>query len=102
LIPSLSLRIAASSTISFRGNNAISRLEREIELFREYRTRITIDVVTGKFDVREVAEQLPDEVSSGGVLYGLLGEAVFQLEGRDRQTVDEQAKVQRRRVSSML
>jgi type I restriction enzyme S subunit len=42
---------------------AISRLEREIELLREYRTRIVADVVTGKLDVREAAARLPDEVT---------------------------------------
>ena len=42
-------------------NNAISRLEREIELLREYRTRLVADVVTGKLDVREAALLLPDE-----------------------------------------
>jgi len=39
----------------------ISRLEREIELLREYRTRLVADVVTGKLDVREAAARLPDE-----------------------------------------
>ncbi len=38
---------------------AISRLEREIELLREYRTRLVADVVTGKLDVREAAARLP-------------------------------------------
>jgi type I restriction enzyme S subunit len=40
---------------------AISRLEREIDLLREYRTRLVADVVTGKLDVREAAARLPDE-----------------------------------------
>ena len=39
----------------------ISRLEREITLLREYRTRLVADVVTGKLDVRAVAAALPDE-----------------------------------------
>src|ERR1035441_4315052 len=39
--------------------NAITRLEREIELLREYRTRLVADVVTGKLDVRGVT--LPAE-----------------------------------------
>lgn len=39
----------------------IFRLEREIELLREYHTRLVSDVVTGKLDVRDVASQLPDE-----------------------------------------
>lgn len=41
-------------------STAISRLEREIELLREYRTRLIADVVTGKLDVREAAAQLPE------------------------------------------
>jgi type I restriction enzyme S subunit len=40
---------------------AIDRAQREINLIREYRTRLTADVVTGKLDVREVAAQLPEE-----------------------------------------
>ncbi len=36
----------------------------EIALLNEYRTRLIADVVTGKLDVREAAERLPDE--SGG------------------------------------
>jgi len=43
-------------------NTAISRLEREIELLREYRTRLVADVVTGKLDVREAAAKLPQDV----------------------------------------
>ena len=39
---------------------AISRLHREIDLIREYRTRLIADVVTGKLDVRGVA--VPDSV----------------------------------------
>ena len=45
-------------------NTAISRLEREIELLREYRTRLISDVVTGKLDVREAAAQLPEETGA--------------------------------------
>ena len=41
---------------------AISATHREIGLFREYRTRLIADVVTGKLDVREAAARLPDEV----------------------------------------
>ena len=40
-------------------NTTISRLHREIELLREYRTRLVADVVTGKLDVRKAAAQLP-------------------------------------------
>lgn len=34
--------------------------EREIDLLREYRTRLIADVVTGKLDVREAAAWLPE------------------------------------------
>jgi type I restriction enzyme, S subunit len=44
-----------------RFTNAITRYEREITLLREYRTRLTADVVTGKLDVRAAAAQLPEE-----------------------------------------
>ncbi|NPV73566.1 MAG: restriction endonuclease subunit S [Pelotomaculum sp.] len=43
-------------------NAAIAAARREIDLLREYRTRLIADVVTGKVDVREVAAQLPEEL----------------------------------------
>jgi type I restriction enzyme S subunit len=45
-------------------NTAISRLERELEFLREYRTRLVADVVTGKLDVREAAARLPEEAAA--------------------------------------
>jgi type I restriction enzyme S subunit len=42
-------------------DSAIASGQREIDLLREYRTRLVADVVTGKFDVREAAAHLPDE-----------------------------------------
>jgi type I restriction enzyme S subunit len=42
-------------------DTAIAAARREIELLREYRTRLIADVVTGKLDVREVAARLPEE-----------------------------------------
>ena len=36
-----------------------NKLSDEINLLREYRTRLTADVVTGKLDVREAARKLP-------------------------------------------
>jgi type I restriction enzyme S subunit len=41
-------------------DTAIHRLEREIALLREYRTRLVADVVTGHLDVRPAAGLLPD------------------------------------------
>ncbi|MEP7303571.1 MAG: NADAR domain-containing protein [Caldimonas sp.] len=52
----------------FGVHTATSRLEREIELLREYRTRLVADVVTGKLDVREAALLLPDEAEERGAL----------------------------------
>ena len=43
---------------------ATERTEREIDLIREYRTRIIADVVTGQLDVREVSRTLPAEVDA--------------------------------------
>lgn len=39
---------------------AIDRARQEIELLKEYRTRLIADVVTGKLDVREAAFKLPE------------------------------------------
>lgn len=44
-------------------DSAILRAEREIELIREYRTRLIADVVTGKVDVRDIpVEESPDSI----------------------------------------
>lgn len=52
------VRYVDSETSSL--GSVISRFEREIELLREYRTRLIADVVTGKLDVREAAARLPE------------------------------------------
>jgi type I restriction enzyme S subunit len=43
---------------------AVSDATHEIDLLREYRTRLIADVVTGKLDVREAAARLSDEEES--------------------------------------
>ena len=43
-----------------RIDSSIAPLKSQIELLREYRTRLVADVVTGKVDVREAAAQPPD------------------------------------------
>ena len=53
------LRTLRKETASLR--DAIARARRQIELLQEYRTKLIADVVTGKLDVRDAAEQLPDE-----------------------------------------
>lgn len=42
-------------------------IQKEIDLLREYRTRLIADVVTGKLDVREAAARLPDEAAPEAV-----------------------------------
>ena len=42
-------------------DSAITSDRKVIELLKEFRTRLIADVVTGKLDVRDVAEKLPEE-----------------------------------------
>ena len=42
------------------GNGAIDRTNHQIELLREYHTRLIADAVTGKLNVREAAAALPE------------------------------------------
>lgn len=61
---------------------AADRLQREIDLLVEYRTRLTADLVTGKFDVREVVKHMPEVV-----------EAKFAEEpSEDIEVADEEAE----------
>lgn len=64
-------------------DSAISRLEREIELLREYRTRLVADVMTGKLDVRAAAAKLPETTDD----LEPLGDADALTEG-DEETGD--------------
>ena len=43
---------------------ALASAKLEIDLLREYRTRLIADVVTGKLDVREAAARLPQEAEN--------------------------------------
>ncbi|RJP85196.1 MAG: restriction endonuclease subunit S [Desulfobacteraceae bacterium] len=60
-------------------DTAISRLEREIQLLREYRTRLIADVVTGKLDVRSVRCE-----------GGSVNEDIAETEENEEFTEDEQ------------
>jgi hypothetical protein len=42
----------------------------EVELLREYRTRLIADIVTGRFDLREDVARLPDESGAEGRMVG--------------------------------
>lgn len=52
----------------FEMDRSIICTEREIDLLREYRTRLISDVVTGKLDVRQAAAGLPDEAEELDIL----------------------------------
>ena len=56
------LEIAASIVRQARCTiDAMETAQREIDLIREYRTRLVADVVTGKLDVRAVVAKMPTE-----------------------------------------
>jgi len=55
------LILSAIAKETLPASTAIARLEREVEFLREYRTRLTSDVVTGKLDVRKTVLKLPEE-----------------------------------------
>ncbi len=57
---------------------------REIDLLREYRTRLIADVVTGKLDVRQAVARLPDEVDEPDEL----DDAELMAEGDDEELED--------------
>jgi len=65
-------------------DSGIDRMKREINLLREYRTRLITDVVTGKLDVCEAAAQLPEDARAGI-------EAEPTDESDDTELIDEEA-----------
>lgn len=71
------LSVASEASILDR---TIGDAVREIDLLREYRTRLIADVVTGKLDVREAAARLPDET-----------EDTDSLDDFEAESVDEEA-----------
>ena len=71
------------------------RVNREVALLREYRTRLIADVVTGKLDVRQAAAKLPDEPEELEPLAEAetLADGDEEGEGVDLGTVPEEAEV---------
>ncbi|MCR4318499.1 MAG: hypothetical protein NUW37_19320 [Planctomycetes bacterium] len=73
LKPPIEEQIAIAVSVGDQTRNvdaAIEKAEREIDLIREYRTRLIADVVTGKVDVRGLAPAEPpsaDEQSDEGI-----------------------------------
>lgn len=85
-VPPLSEQERIATTLDselFDCDTAAARLEREIDLLREYRTRLIADVVTGKLDVREAAARLPDEVEQAEPLDEIATEGEAVEDGAD-------------------
>ena len=70
-------------------DTTISRLHREIDLLREYKTRLVADVVTGKLDVREAAARLPQTTDEPASQAGGL-DAGTESEGEDESEEGEE------------
>jgi type I restriction enzyme, S subunit len=72
-------------------DRTIESAQREINLLREYRTRLIADVVTGKLDVREAAARLPVEAEESEPLE--VGEVLREEDGEeaDLDAVSEEA-----------
>lgn len=62
---------------------AVERIDREVILLQEFRTRLVADVVTGQVDVRAVAATLPDTALSATVPDEALMESDGLLEDGD-------------------
>jgi type I restriction enzyme S subunit len=73
---------------------AVGATKREIDLLREYHTRLIADVVTGKLDVREAAARLPDEAEESEPLDDAeaLVEGDESGEGADLDAATEEAE----------
>jgi type I restriction enzyme S subunit len=87
--------IAAHLDVALEGAGwATADVQREIELLREYRTRLVADVVTGKLDVRGVAARLPGESEMGGQESldedAAMLEEPEESEGADSLPIDEE------------
>ena len=68
------------------------RARHEIDVLREFRTRLIADVVTGKLDVREAAARLPDEVEEPKPLDEIEAEGdTDELSADDADEVPEEA-----------
>jgi type I restriction enzyme, S subunit len=77
-------------------NTAISRLNREIHLLREYRTRLVADVVTGKLDVREAVAALPQDVQASALEPDALDAADLGDDGEDSDDLDSDGDAESR------
>jgi len=70
-------------------NDAMDRMRSEIDLIREYRTRLIADVVTGKVDVRGV--ELPELDEDDDVMWDDGGAEDDDLMGHDEELSEQAA-----------
>lgn len=71
-------------------DTTLARTRREIDLIREYRTRLIADVVTGKVDVRAAAASLPVEIADeASIEESILDEAMAEDEEMGPDSEDE-------------
>lgn len=70
---------------------AIEKTKKSIELWEELRTKLIADVVTGKYDVREVAKTLPEEEPELDAKIGAL-EASLKENGRVAEEEEPEAE----------
>jgi type I restriction enzyme S subunit len=71
---------------------AIARATREISLLHEYGIRLTADLVTGKFDVREAVARLPETVEESEISEEIVPIADLENEA-DGQPIPEESEV---------
>lgn len=67
MVPSIDVQVRLLNDLASAQaplTTTVGRIEREIALLQEFRTRLVADVVTGQVDVRAVAATLPDAPES--------------------------------------
>lgn len=72
--------------------SALDRAQRGLSLLRQYRTRLVADVVTGKLDVRQASNQLPEEIEETAIpsrSEELTGEDEEEIEAKLEEAAEE-------------
>ncbi len=77
-----------AAQVSMQADLAAARARHEIDLIREYRTRLIADVVTGKLDVRGVELPAVDEAADLSSLDGELADEAME-DGAELELVEE-------------
>jgi type I restriction enzyme S subunit len=85
--------VAYADKATMRLQQTLKSALREIDLLREFRTRLIADVVTGKLDVREAVARLPDEAEEPEPLDEIEAEGDTEEAGaNDANVVPEEAE----------